>query len=47
VEPGVADGGDLDVLVTLPVDRVEAEEREEQVRFDALGPAPFAMISAG
>ena len=35
--PGIADGRELDVLVALLVDHVEAEEREEQVRLDALG----------
>src|SRR5205085_2321100 len=38
VQPGVADGGELDVLVVLAADGVEAEEGEEQVRLDALGP---------
>jgi hypothetical protein len=46
VKAGVADSGQLDVLVALLVDGVEAEEGEEQVGLDALGPGP-AMISAG
>ena len=47
VQAGVADGGQLDVLVAGLVDGVEAEEREEQVGLDALGRAPLAMISPG
>ena len=46
---GVANGRDLDVLDALGVDRVQPEEREEQVGLDAFGAAqaPLAMISAG
>jgi len=47
VQAGVADRGELDVLVPGLVDGIEAEEREEEVRFDALARAPLAMISAG
>ena len=36
VQARVADGRDLDVLVLGLVDRVQAEEREEHVRLDAL-----------
>src|ERR1017187_3128390 len=39
VQAGVADCGDLDVLVAFPVDGVEAEEGEEQVGLDAFGPS--------
>ena len=37
VQAGVADGGELDVLVPGLVDGVQAEEGEEEVRLDALG----------
>jgi hypothetical protein len=35
VHAGVADGGDLDLLVPVLADCVEAEEGEEEVGFDA------------
>jgi hypothetical protein len=47
VQAGVADGGELDVLVPGLVDGVEPEKGEEQVRLDALGAGAVAMISAG
>jgi len=47
VQAGVADGGELDVVVPLRVDRVEAEEREEQVGLVPSARAPLAMISPG
>ena len=37
MQAGVADRGELDVLVPGLVDGIQAEEREEEVRFDALG----------
>ena len=40
VQAGVADGGDLDVLVPPLRDGVQTEEGEEQVGLDAFGPGP-------
>src|SRR6478736_13263 len=36
VQAGLADRGHLHVIVARPVDRVEPEEREEEIRLDAL-----------
>ena len=47
MQAGVADGGDLDVLVALLVDGVEPEEREEQVGLDALGAGAVGHDQAG
>ena len=45
---GVADGGDLDLLVAVLADRVEAEEGEEEVGLDPLPCGrPLAMIRPG
>ena len=47
VQPGVPDGGDLDVIVLGLVDRIQAEEGEEQVRVDALHAGAVGHDQAG
>ena len=47
VHAGVADGGDLDLLVAALPDRVEAEEGEEDVGVDAFHPGAVGHDQAG
>ena len=47
VHAGVADGGDLDLLVAVLADRVEAEEGEEEVGLDPFHAGAVGHDQAG
>ena len=47
MQPGVADGGHLDVGLVLPMNGVHPEEREEEVDVDPLGAGAVGHDQAG
>jgi hypothetical protein len=47
VHARVADGGDLDLLVAVLADRIEPEEREEEVGLDPFHAGPVGHDQAG